>query len=160
ADAASARGRRARRLRKRAGRSSRSAAAGERAFGAASRQRDNRNPHGHGRSRRRQRPGGARRRRARHPGAMTVRNRRSVHVNVAATMRTLTREIDGLELPAVEKISEENRQDPFEVLVATMLSAQTRDAVTASASARLFKRARTPKAMAALPTAEIERLIY
>jgi endonuclease-3 len=41
-----------------------------------------------------------------------------------------------------------------------MLSAQTRDAVTAAASARLFRAARTPKAMAALTVARIQELIY
>jgi endonuclease III len=75
-------------------------------------------------------------------------------------MRTLAREITGLELPAVEKISEESQEEPFEVLIATMLSAQTRDAVTAAASERLFKVARTPRAMAKLTTAVIQKLIY
>jgi endonuclease III len=79
---------------------------------------------------------------------------------VAPIMRTLAREIDGLELPAVEKISEDSQEEPFEVLIATMLSAQTRDAVTAAASARLFKVARTPRAMAKLTTARIQKLIY
>jgi len=80
--------------------------------------------------------------------------------NVGAVMRTLAREITGLDLPAVEKISEESQQEPFEVLIATMLSAQTRDAVTAAASDRLFKAARTPRAMAKLTTAQIQKLIY
>jgi endonuclease-3 len=61
---------------------------------------------------------------------------------------------------AVEKVSEESREDPFRVLIATMLSAQTKDAVTAGASARLFRVARTPRTMAALTTSRIERLIY
>ena len=51
-------------------------------------------------------------------------------------MRALARAIDHLELPAVEKIAEESQEDPFEVLISTMLSAQTRDPVTAAASAR------------------------
>ena len=38
-------------------------------------------------------------------------------------MRTLAREIDGLELPAVEKISESQKKDPFQVLISTLLSA-------------------------------------
>jgi endonuclease-3 len=46
------------------------------------------------------------------------------------------------------------------VLIATMLSAQTRDAVTAEASRRLFRVARTPRAIAKLTTAAIEELIY
>jgi endonuclease-3 len=80
--------------------------------------------------------------------------------HVHAVMRALARAIDGLELPAVEKISEESRDDPFEVLIATMLSAQTRDPVTAAASARLFAVARTPRTMRELTVKRIERLIY
>jgi endonuclease-3 len=75
-------------------------------------------------------------------------------------MRTLARAIDGLDLPAVEKISNESRQDPFRVLIGTLLSARTQDATTASASARLFAAARTPRTMAALTVRQIERLIY
>ena len=66
----------------------------------------------------------------------------------------------GLEEPAVEKIAEETREDPFQVLISTMLSAQTRDPVTAEASARLFRVARTPRTMAALPVPKIQKLIY
>jgi hypothetical protein len=65
-------------------------------------------------------------------------------------MGALARAIDTLELPAVEKISEDSQEDPFEVLIATMLSAQTRDPVTAAASARLFRVARSPRTMAKL----------
>lgn len=61
---------------------------------------------------------------------------------------------------AIEKISEESREDPFRVLIATMLSAQTKDAVTHAASTRLFKVARSPRTMTALSTRRIERLIY
>jgi endonuclease III len=75
-------------------------------------------------------------------------------------MRALARAIDGLELPAVEKISEDQAEDPFQILIATLLSARTQDATTHAASTRLFEAARTPRAMARLPVAEIERLIY
>jgi endonuclease-3 len=75
-------------------------------------------------------------------------------------MRALARAIDGLELPAVEKISESSQEDPFQVLIGTLLSARTQDATTAAASERLFAAARTPKAMAALTVKRIERLIY
>jgi len=75
-------------------------------------------------------------------------------------MRRLARAIDGLEEPAVEKIAQDHKEDPFQVLIATMLSAQTRDAVTHAASLRLFKGARKPRAMARLEVKEIERLIY
>jgi endonuclease-3 len=79
---------------------------------------------------------------------------------VDAVMRALRRAIDDLELPAVEKIAENSQEDPFEVLIATMLSAQTRDAVTAAASARLFKVARTPRTMARLTEKQIITLIF
>jgi len=75
-------------------------------------------------------------------------------------MRALARAITNHDLPAVEKISESSQEDPFEVLIATMLSAQTRDPVTAAASARLFKVARTPRMMAKLTVKRIEKLIY
>jgi len=81
---------------------------------------------------------------------------RTVHT----IMRALARAIDQHDLPAVEKIAEDSQEDPFEVLISTMLSAQTRDPVTAAAAARLFRVARTPRTMAKLTTARIERLIY
>jgi endonuclease III len=80
--------------------------------------------------------------------------------HVEDIMRALALAIDHLELPAVEKISEASPEDPFQVLIATMLSAQTRDPVTAAASARLFRAARTPRTMAKLAAKQIEKLIY
>lgn len=75
-------------------------------------------------------------------------------------MRALARAIDGLELPAVEKISEAQEADPFQVLIATLLSARTQDATTLAASTRLFEAAPTVGAMAKLAVRQIERLIY
>src|SRR5437879_2974924 len=147
---ASARRRRARRLRKRTGGSSRSAAARERAPRPSHGERHHRNAHRDGRSGRRKRACGAGWPAAAH----------SCMKNVGAVMRALAREIDGLELPAVEKISEDHQEDPFHVLIGTLLSARTQDRTTAAASARLFKAARTPHTMARLPVKRIERLIY
>ena len=79
---------------------------------------------------------------------------------IVRVLKTLERAIRGLEEPAVEKIAEETREDPFQVLISTMLSAQTRDPVTAEASARLFRVARTPRTMGALPVSKIQKLIY
>jgi endonuclease-3 len=79
---------------------------------------------------------------------------------VDRVMRTLAREIDGLELPAVEKISESQKQDPFQILISTLLSARTQDATTLAASTRLFAEARTPEAIARLRVSQIEKLIY
>lgn len=74
-------------------------------------------------------------------------------------MRGIGRAIRGLELPAIEKISAEQAEDPFQILIATLLSARTQDATTHAASTRLFRRARTPRAMARLSVDEIEQLI-
>ena len=79
---------------------------------------------------------------------------------VTTVMQRLAKAIDGLDEPAVEKIAKEQQENAFRVLIATMLSAQTRDAVTAAASARLFRVARTPRTMARLSTAQIQKLIY
>ena len=79
---------------------------------------------------------------------------------VTAVMRRLAKAIDGLDEPAVEKIAEDSKEDPFEVLIATMLSAQTRDEVTHAASVRLFRVARTPRSLARLPVPRIRELIY
>jgi endonuclease III len=80
-------------------------------------------------------------------------------MNVESVMRALSRAITGLELPAIEKISGSQQEDPFQVLIATLLSARTQDATTLAASTRLFRAAATPQAMVRLSVAQIERLI-
>jgi endonuclease-3 len=90
-------------------------------------------------------------------------NRRRPHPSSAVVervMRTLAASIGGLELPAVEKISEQQAEDPFQILIATILSARTQDATTLAASTRLFAKASTPAAMAKLRVTQIEKLIY
>ena len=79
---------------------------------------------------------------------------------MSPVLRALAREIDGLDLPAVEKISESSQEDPFQILIGTLLSARTQDATTAAASARLFAKAPTPAAMTKLTVKQIEKLIY
>lgn len=79
---------------------------------------------------------------------------------IGTVMKRLAVAIERMELPAIEKISEEQASTAFHVLVATMLSAQTRDAVTHEASTRLFEVAPTPEAIAALPERRILALIY
>lgn len=99
-----------------------------------------------------------------HSSAAPRVRRRSSRIPAAApvepVMRGLGLAITGMELPAIEKISESQSEDPFQVLIATLLSARTQDGTTHAASVRLFKRARTPRAMARLTVEEIERLIY
>ena len=88
-----------------------------------------------------------------------LRSRRYLK-NVEPVMRRLAVAITGLELPAVEKISQSREEDPFQVTIATLLSARTQDATTYAASERLFKKAATPEAMGKLTVKQIEKLIY
>ena len=80
--------------------------------------------------------------------------------DVGRVMRRLGRAVDRMDHPAVEKIADAQAADPFQVLVATMLSAQTKDAVTLDASTRLFRKARTARSVARMPVQTLERLIY
>jgi len=79
---------------------------------------------------------------------------------VDLVMRRLGRAIREMELPAIEKLQQDNASTAFQTLVATMLSAQTRDDVTHAASLRLFAVAPTPRRLAALSEDRIRELIY
>src|SRR4051794_25484903 len=92
--------------------------------------------------------------------AIPRRRSRRTSAPVEPVMRALSLAIDGMELPAIEKISESQAEDAFQVLIATLLSARTQDATTHAASTRLFRRARTPRSMAALSVNEIQKLVY
>ncbi len=63
------------------------------------------------------------------------------------------------EVPVVDLIAVQTR-DPFKVLVATLLSARTKDEVTAKSAARLFKKADNLFALAELSEESIAKLIY
>ncbi len=71
----------------------------------------------------------------------------------------LEEEMKHYRVPVVDLIGVQT-SDPFRVLIATILSARTKDEVTAVASARLFARAPDVRALAELDGAEIEKLIY
>lgn len=62
--------------------------------------------------------------------------------------------------PPVVTLIAQHQRDPYRVLIATMLSLRTKDAVTAAAAERLFERADTPEEMVALPEEEIAKRIY
>lgn len=71
----------------------------------------------------------------------------------------LKEEVKGYRAPVVDLVAAQTR-DPFRILVATILSARTRDEVTAAACRRLFKRAGTPEELEAVPVNELERIIH
>lgn len=62
-------------------------------------------------------------------------------------------------LPAVSLVAVE-LQDPYYVLISTVISLRTKDDVTIKASRRLFDNASTPADMIKLSAEEIEKLIY
>ncbi len=82
---------------------------------------------------------------------------------IAAIDRALRAEFAAHPLPVVELVEAQTR-DPFCVLVATILSARTKDACTAGAVRRLFATARgevfAPGDLERLSCGEIERLVY
>lgn len=63
------------------------------------------------------------------------------------------------DLPAISTIAQENH-DPFRILISTLISLRTKDAVTMAASRRLFALADTPSAMLTLSPETIEQAIY
>ena len=68
-------------------------------------------------------------------------------------------EDEGRTLPSLSIIAGE-KDDPYRVLIATILSLRTRDVVTLASSKNLFLLADTPEAMLALGLDQIEKAIY
>ncbi|HKL60278.1 MAG TPA: endonuclease III [Sphaerochaeta sp.] len=68
-------------------------------------------------------------------------------------------EDEGRTLPSLSIIAGQ-KDDPYRVLIATILSLRTRDEVTLASSERLFALADTPAAMLSLSLEEIEGAIY
>ena len=59
---------------------------------------------------------------------------------IDAIVLRLEHEVSSYQVPIVDLIATQTK-DPFKVLVATILSARTKDEVTAQAARRLFSRA-------------------
>lgn len=78
---------------------------------------------------------------------------------IGAILRVLRREAPAWNAPIVSFISIQTR-DPFKTLISCILSLRTKDQTTAVASERLFDRAATPEAIAAIPARTLERLIF
>ena len=78
--------------------------------------------------------------------------------SIHKVIRILMQESKHWQIPSVTQIS--LRRDPFQVLISTLLSLRTKDAVTLAASVRLFKRAKTPRGILNLSENEISQLIY
>ena len=82
--------------------------------------------------------------------------------DIPAVNRLLKKEFKSHSAPIIELIQAQTH-DPFCVLIGTILSARTKDACTAGAVRRLFTEmggAVTPDALARIPVARLEKLIY
>ncbi len=74
------------------------------------------------------------------------------------TLAVLEKETASYDVPVVDLIGVQTK-DPYKVLVATILSARTRDEVTAIAAERLFRKADNLRELAGLELEEIENLV-
>jgi len=78
---------------------------------------------------------------------------------IAKIYSILKKEVKNYKVPVVDLI-EIQTNDPFKVLVATILSARTKDETTAQACKRLFVKVKNINDLNKLTQKEIERLVY
>ena len=86
-------------------------------------------------------------------------NSTSRPTNINAIHTALKKEFEKHKMPVVELIQVQTR-DPFKVLISTILSSRTKDAITAAASGRLFAIVNSVKDLAEVPQKKIKKLIY
>jgi endonuclease III len=79
--------------------------------------------------------------------------------SIDSAVRILKQEVKQWPEPIVTKMGR-TQDNPFRVLIATILSLRTKDTCTAHAAARLFELADTPQAMLLLPEDVIAKTIY
>jgi exodeoxyribonuclease III len=80
-------------------------------------------------------------------------------IDIETVIPLLEEEVAKFDVPVVDLIAVQTR-DPFKVLVATILSARTKDETTAKAAARLFKKAPDIASLSRLHEETVARLIY
>jgi len=79
--------------------------------------------------------------------------------DIPAVNRILKRAYETQQAPIIELIQAQT-QDPFKILVATILSARTKDETTSAVVRRLFQRVSQPADFRELTQAELEALIF
>ena len=75
-------------------------------------------------------------------------------------LKILSKKTDGFVPPAIDQIIAEFGRDPFLILISCLLSLRTRDATSVAVSKQLFKKAKTPQELLAIPTQELEKIIH
>ena len=81
------------------------------------------------------------------------------NVDIDSVYRILSKEIKRYNAPVVDLI-EIQTKDPFKVLIATILSARTKDETTAKVCEKLFERVKSIEDLEKLSSKEIEKFIY
>jgi endonuclease III len=79
--------------------------------------------------------------------------------DISKVYRILKKEFLKNRVPVVDLIESQTR-DPFKILVATMLSARTKDQTTSAAARRLFTIITTADDLAMVPLEKLEKLIF
>jgi len=79
--------------------------------------------------------------------------------NIDSIYKILNKKVKDYKVPIVDLV-EARTKNPFKILVATILSARTKDEVTAKASAKLFKKINNSSDFNKLTVKQIEKLIY
>lgn len=64
------------------------------------------------------------------------------------------------DIPAITKISQKEKSDPYLVLIGTLLSLRTKDEMTEKAMKKLTQKARTPEELLKIPEEELQKIIY
>ncbi|HHG74866.1 MAG TPA: endonuclease III [Persephonella sp.] len=72
----------------------------------------------------------------------------------------LQKEFPKWNAPVVSLMAKRDHRTPFQILISTIISLRTKDQVTAQASERLFKIAKTPEDILKLSEEEIQEAIY
>ncbi|ACN13144.1 NthA [Desulforapulum autotrophicum HRM2] len=80
-------------------------------------------------------------------------------IDIEKFIDILAKEVADYKVPIIDLMGAQT-EEPFRILVATILSARTKDETTAAACKRLFKKAPDVNALAGLSRQEISDLIY
>jgi len=80
-------------------------------------------------------------------------------VNFIKILKILNKESQKWNPPVLDLMAA-HEETPFKILIATILSARTKDEVTAIAARKLFNKADSPLKLSKLPVKQIEKLIY
>ncbi len=84
---------------------------------------------------------------------------KSSSVNIDAIYKILKVEFEKRSMPVVDSVQVQTH-DPFKVLIATILSARTKDAVTTDVVKRLFKKITSISDLTKISIKQLEKLIY